>query len=296
MLADEDLRGRARRLAGALEPVIGQVYFSPECHRGYQALGFGPSPGQHEGVAMPDPVAYFTSRGSALGQVPGEVVAATFGVFNPAAVVPCVTRGWTLTDAATIAEVRLAGATAQLERILGPDPDGLARAGELLGRAVEPLRPEGRSLYAGVLAQGLPGDAWGDVFRLGDQLREYRGDSHLGAWISAGFDAPEIGLLTELFIGLPLKTYVRTRAWSDAELDAALDRLADRGLVAAGAFTDQGRAQREAVERATDEQVRPAVEALGDDIEELIGLLGGWSTQIQQAGGYVAGPGQLHRG
>ena len=37
---------------------------------------------------MPDGIAYFTSRGSALGQVPGEVVAATFGVFNPDVVVP----------------------------------------------------------------------------------------------------------------------------------------------------------------------------------------------------------------
>jgi hypothetical protein len=293
MVTDEQLRDRARRLAAALEPVIGQVYFSPECHAEYETLGFGASPGQAGGVAMPDGVAYFTSRGSALGQAPGPLVAAAFGVFNPAVVTPCVDRGWSLTDPPTIAAARLSGATAQLRRILGPEPEGLARSTELLGRMVEPLRPEGRPLYAGVLAQGLPGDPLGVLFRLGDQMREYRGDSHIGAWTSAGFDATEIGLLTELFIGLPLKSYVRSRAWSDDELEQALDRLGERGLVADGAFTERGQAEREAVEWDTDIQMRPAIDALGDDADELIDLLGRWSEEIRAAGGYLTSAAQL---
>ena len=123
---------------------MGQVYFSPECHARYAALGFNASPGTTAGgVALPDGPAYFTSRGSALGQAPGELVAAAFGVFNPEAVVPSVTFGWSLTDAATIADERLAGAVEQLERILGPAPDGIDRANELLGRAVAPLEPVG---------------------------------------------------------------------------------------------------------------------------------------------------------
>ena len=89
-LTDDEVSRRARRLAGSLEPVIGQVYFSPECHREYEALGFGASPAEFGGVAMPDGVAYFTSRGSALGQAPGELVASAFAVFNPAVVAPCV--------------------------------------------------------------------------------------------------------------------------------------------------------------------------------------------------------------
>ncbi len=292
-MRDDEVSRGARRLAAALEPVVGQVYFSPECHQGYESLGLGPSPGLRDGVAMPDGVAYFTSRGSALGQVPGQVVAATFGVFNPAVVVPCVERGWQLTDAATIAEVRLHGATAQLARILGDRPDGVERATQLLLAAGQDLRPEGRPLYAGVMAQGLPGDPLGDLFRAGDRLREYRGDSHLAAWISGGYDATEIGLLTELFMGIPLKTYVRSRAWSDDQLDDALARLAGRGLVAGGAFTEAGRAAREAVELATDVQLRPAIEALGDDLAELVDALAGWSRAVQAAGGYVASPSLL---
>jgi hypothetical protein len=92
----------SRVLAAALEPVTGQVYFSPECHANYEKLGFAPSRGEFNGVMAPDGPAYFTSRGSVMGHVPGEVVAAAFAVFNPAVVIPSVAHGWTLTDAATI--------------------------------------------------------------------------------------------------------------------------------------------------------------------------------------------------
>jgi hypothetical protein len=279
----------ARTLAAALEPVTGQVYFSPECHAGYQALGFGASPGKMGEVALPDGPAYFCSRGSVMGQVPGELVAAAFGVFNPVVVVPAVTHGWTLTDAATICEVRTKGAVGQLRRILGDEPAGLARAIELLRRATHGLRPAGRPLSAGLLALGLPGDPIGDAWRLADRLREYRGDAHIASWTAAGFDATEIGLLTELYWGLPLRTYIRTRAWSDADLDAAEARLAKRGLVAGGAFTDEGRAAREEVEVTTDRACQPIVDNLGDGLDELVAVLRPWGAAVQAAGGY---PGQ----
>lgn len=296
MINDDELSRRARALAGALEPVAGQVYFSPECHEGYAALGFAGSPGRFGDVAAPDGAAYFCSRGSVMGQVPGEVVAAAFAVFNPAVVVPLVAQGWTLTDAATICDARTAGATGQLRRILGAEPDGLARANELLARAVDPLRPEGRPLYGGQASLGLPGDPLADAWRRTDMLREYRGDSHISAWTAAGLDAAEIGLLTELYWGLRMRTYIRTRAWSDADLDAAEARLVERGLVADGAFTATGRAEREAVEITTDRQCRPIVEALDDDLDELVAILGRWGSAIREAHGYPAsGPHDLAR-
>jgi hypothetical protein len=280
---------RARRLAGALEPFAGQVYFSPECHAAYADLGFGSSRGNAGAVALPDGPAYFCSRGSVLGQVPGELIASAFAVFNPAAVVPAVRFGWTLTDAPTICEARTTGAVAQLARILGEHPDGIERAVELLHRANEPLRPEGRPLYAGLLSLGLPGSPLADAWRLADRLREYRGDAHTAAWTSAGYDATEIGLATELYLGLPLRSYVRTRAWSDDHLDAAEERLVRRGVLAEGTFTDAGRAEREAIERRTDDQCRPIVDALGDDLAELLGILVPWGAAIREAGGYLGG-------
>ena len=284
----------ARSLAAALEPFSAQVYFAPECHAAYEALGFGPSPAKLRDVHLPDSPAYFCSRGSLLGQVPGEVIAAAFGVFNPEVVVPAVRHGWSLTDASTIEAARTEGALAQLRRILSDEPAGLTRAVELLQRANDGLRPEGRPLYAGLLARGVPDDRLGTAWRLADRLREYRGDSHIAAWTSAGFDATEIGLLTEAYWGLPLRTYVRTRAWTDEQLDAAEQRLASRGLVKDAEMTAEGRSQREAVEEATDRACRPVVDNLGDDLDELVSILGAWSKAIQAAGGYPAsGPHEL---
>jgi hypothetical protein len=214
-------------------------------------------------------------------------VAAAFAVFNPEIVLPCVQMGWSLTDAPTICAARDRGAIAQLARILGEKPDGIDRANVLITRAVEPLRPEGKPLFSGVLSLGLPGSPIGDFWRRGDQLREFRGDAHTAAWTAAGFDATEIGLLTELFIGVPPRSYIRSRAWSDAQLDAADTRLEARGLFKGGQFTNAGRAAREEVERDTDRQMRPTIEALGDDVDELLGIIEPWSATVRDAGGYI---------
>ncbi len=290
---DLTLRRRARTLAATLEPVIGQVFFSPECHEAYERLGFAPSPGSFgNGVAAPDGAAYFTSRGSLLGQVEPEVVVAAFGVFKPAVVVAGVRFGWTVTDARTIFAARRAGAVAQLARVCGAAGPGVARAAALLEHAVEPLAEPGRPLFSGLRAQwDDPDDAWTRLFHLGDMLREYRGDAHVCAWSSADVDAIEIGLLTEAYMGLPLRTYIRTRGWDDAELDAAVARLRDRGwLDDAETLTRVGRDAREAIERATDRAVAPALGALADEIDDLVALLRPWGEAMRAAGGYVGGP------
>ena len=278
-----------RRLAMLIEPITGQVYFSPECHAGYQALGFDGSSGKAGATHLPNGPAYFTSRGSVMGQVPGELVAAAFAVFNPAAVIPSVTHGWTLTDAATISAARDHGATAQLRRVLGPEPAGLARVTELFERMTATLRPEGRPLYAGLRSLAVPADPLGRMWRHGDMLREYRGDSHTAAWIGQGVDATEIGLLSELFWGLPMRSYSRTRAWSEAEFDAAEERLRSRGLLEGDGLSDAGRALREGIELATDAQMAAPMAALGDDADELFSLLEPWGAALRAAGAYLSG-------
>jgi hypothetical protein len=290
---DDLLRRRARSLAATLEPVIGQVFFAPECHAGYEKLGFGPSPGSFgNGVAAPDGPAYFTSRGSLLGQVGPEVVASAFGVFKPAVVVAGVRLGWTRTDAATIFAARRAGAVAQLERVCGPAGTEVTRAAASLERAADTLAEPGRPLFAGLRSQwDDPADAWTRLFHLGDMLREFRGDAHVCVWSTSGVDAVEIGLLTEVYMGLPPRTYIRTRGWNDAELDRAVAALRDRGwLDEADALTDTGRAAREEMECATDRAMTPAIEALGGDVEELIGMLRPWGEAMRASGGYVGGP------
>ena len=118
----------------------------------------------------------------------------------------------------------------------------------LLAAAVEPLRPEGKPLFAGLQSLGLPGNPMGDMWRLADMLREYRGDAHTAAWTSAGLHATEVGLLTELYWGLPMRSYIRTRGLDGRAADRGGDVAVERGLVADGAFTPAGRALRESVE------------------------------------------------
>jgi hypothetical protein len=77
-------------------------------------------------------------------------------------------------------------------------------------------------------------------------------------------------------------------------MDAAEERLEQRGLMNDAQLTPQGRDERERVEQATDRQCRPLVTALGDDFDELIGLLRPWGAAIRASYGYPAsGPHDL---
>jgi hypothetical protein len=284
----------ARRLASVLEPVVGQVYFAPECHAAYEALGFDPSPGERGGVALPDGPAYFASRGSLLGQVPGEVVAAAFAVFDPDIVVPAVALAWTRTDAETIRAARAGGAVAQLRRLLGDRPDGVDRALELLRRATDGLPLAGRPLAAGIRALDVPAEPLAAVWHLGDLLREYRGDVHTAAWVAANLTATEIGLLTDRYWGLPLRSYSRTRGWTPEKFDIAEASLRDRGLLGTEDLTAAGRDLRERIELTTDELMGPVLTRLGADADELTELLRPWGATIRAGHGYLsAGPHDL---
>ena len=108
---DDAALRRSRTLAAALEPVIGQVFFSPECHAAY-ARARVRAESRDAWAWSRCPTGPRTSRaaGSLLGQVRPGVVAAAFGVFKPEVVSAGVTLGWSLTDAPTIFAERRAGA------------------------------------------------------------------------------------------------------------------------------------------------------------------------------------------
>ena len=70
-------------------------------------------------------------------------------------------------------------------------------------------------------------------------------------------------------------------------MDAGFERLKRRGLMTGDeVLTDAGRAFREEIEVRTDELERPVVEALGDDLDELLDHLDSWSEAIFDAGFY----------
>ena len=283
---DQHLSRAARRLRDLVEPLAASVYFAPECHENFHQLGFDPSTRLFGGVAAPDGPAYFTSRGACLGKVPGEVVVAAFGVFNPAVVVPSVTLGWERTDPRTILRARMDGQRAQLHRLLGSEPKGAGRATELFMRAADALPMAGRHLFSGLRADGFPGDVVGDLWRASDLVREGRGDSHIAAWVSAGLGPTDISILTELWWGLPHKSYSLSRGWSVDELDAAGERMRSRGYLNGDELTDAGRQLRRDIEAATDRQDLPMVAAIGDDLGELFDILEPWAKAIIAGKGY----------
>ncbi len=269
-----------------MEPVAAGVYFAPEAHAAYQALGFDGSSVAADGVARPELKSYFTSRGACMGQVTGEVVAAAFGCFNPKVVVPSVAAGWQITDRNTVLAARERGATQMLQRILGEQPHGLARVTELLQRAADVAPWAGRAIYGGLRSLGFPDSPTGAMWRAADLLREHRGDSHVIAWAVGGADAVEVLLLTEQWWGLPARAYTPSRGWQPADMDAGFERLERRGLMKGEQITDAGRAFREEIEVRTDELERPVLEALGDDLDELLAQLDPWSEAIIDGGSY----------
>lgn len=274
----------ARRLRSVIEPIAAGVYFAPEAQAEYGAL--------HPDLNYFE--SYFCSRGACLGQAPWTVVTAAFAAFKPAAVESAVTGGWTKTSPTAILGARERGATAQLERILGPIATAadIERATQLLVASTEGVDCSGRMLFAGLSALDRPTTPWGALWRAADLVREHRGDGHIAAWIPY-LDSTEITVLTELAWEIPPRSYVFTRGWDEAEVDAAYARLAARGLVADGAMTPAGVSLRDDIEQTTDEATRPVLDRLGDRAAELFDILGPWSEAIVAAGGYPASPKNL---
>ena len=293
----DEMSTRSRVLSAVLEPVVASVYFSPELHEAFHKLGFGPSSGavtgdawgeKHWGTAlMPDYTAYFCSRGATLGDPPGEVVAATFGVFQPALALSMINAGREIANGATLRATREAGAIAQLVRILGERPEGIERAVELLTRAGQGLALPGRPMYAGLMAMDLPSHPVGAMWRLGERLREFRGDAFVATWTSASFGGCEIQLLTEILAGFPPRSYTSARGWTPDEMNEAEAELTRRGYVLDGKSTAEGRRVREEIEAATDQLCMSMVTNLGDDFVELAGLLLHWDDLVLAADGHA---------
>ena len=279
----------ARLLAAAIEPVAGQAQFAAECHRNYEALGFGPSPASAGATQLPDRSAYFTARGSVLGQVPGTVVAAAFGVFNPAVVVPLVEQGWMRTDARTIWAARQAGAVAALRRLAEPDPHAAVAVADVLLEAAGVLPLAGRALFAGQRALEVPDEPVARLWRATDQLREYRGDSHILAWAAEGLDAVEAGLIGDLYWGLAPRSHTGGRGWTPDELAAGEQRLRERGLlIGDDTLTPAGMAMRESIEARTDALVAPALAVIGSRLDEIVRTLTPWGDAVVAGGGYLS--------
>ena len=259
-------------------------------------LGFDPSPGRSaNNVAAPDGPAYFTSRGSLMGQVAPHVVAAAFGVFKPEIVAR--ERAVRLDAHRRADDLRGAprrrGRAARARAAASPNA-GVTRAAELLERAADAQAEPGRPLFAGLRSQwDDPHDPWTRLFHLGDMLRECRGDAHVAAWTAAGLDAVEIGLLTEAYIG-SAAAHVHPHARLERRGARRRGRASRSARLARRrrAHRRPGSAAARRSSRRPTSRCGPASHAVGDDIDELCELLEPWGAAMRDAGGYVGGRGR----
>ncbi|HEY2190855.1 MAG TPA: hypothetical protein VGH76_00945 [Actinomycetospora sp.] len=272
----------ARRLRHVLEPLAMVNVWSAPAHEHLAKAGLDFLTG------------YVGGRACVLGDPSPGVVVATFAVFEPG----LAGELWRQARAACTVEELLAvrelgggeGLRAALE---GVEVAEIGRVTRLLREALDAAGPgdlAGRPLYAGLRDLPWPTDPHAALWHVATLHREHRGDAHLGACTAAGVDGLEANVLTELRIGFDLYEYTGTRGWSAEAMDAAVARLTARGWIVDGALTPAGRAAREAIEVATDLAQQRVLDALEDDLDELLGTLGRWADHVVAAGWFPPDP------
>lgn len=213
---------------------------------------------------------YFAGRAAPLGRTAAAPVIAAFFSFAPAMVSRALPGVWEMISPADALQAREAGAVAALRAVLGlaageAVPAELAEAADLLTAATEGIDPAGRPLGAPNAALPVPADPLARLWQAATVLREHRGDGHVAALVAADLDGNEalalrvgVNLAAGGAHGLSAWGWTREllqpiRGWTDDDWDAATQRLAGRGLVAAdGTATTEGVATHQGVERATD--------------------------------------------
>jgi hypothetical protein len=267
----------ARKMWRTLEPYHGFIYFAPEASEAYEGLGVHGFDG------------YFASRAAPMGAVPAEVVIATFFNFNPAVVHHAIPAAWRAATPERLLAARLAAVDAGLRRTCGDLIEGadVARAAELARIATGGCTAAGRPLYAGHAALPWPDAPHLALWHAISVLREFRGDGHVACLVESGLEGIDALVLHAASGEVPRVALQTTRRWDDAAWDAAVDRLARRGIVDAdGAFTEAGATLRRSIEDRTDALALAPWAALGaPGCDELRALVRPLSQAIVQHGG-----------
>lgn len=231
---------QARRMWMLYEPVHVVTYFTADARTAFEEAGLR---GFWRG--------YFAGRSSPLGPVSAAPVTASFFTFAPGMVSRALPAVWELITPDEALAVRQAGAVAALRRLLaGAD---VTIAADLLAQAVTDLDCPGRVLAGANAAIDLPDEPLARIWQCATLLREHRGDGHFATLVAADIDGCE-SLALQAANGIPRDLVQPLRGWTDEEWDAAIARLADRGLLTRdGAATPEGTAFRTAIEDRTDE-------------------------------------------
>ena len=96
-----------------------------------------------------------------------------------------------------------------------------------------------------------------------------------------------MNVVTELWVGYPLRGYSPTRAYSPEAIDEAIEGLRFRGWLDGDGLSETGLKIRGDIESATDESQKELVSALGDDLEWVVGAASVLSTRVVEAGAFT---------
>ncbi|MDX3192182.1 hypothetical protein PV458_27550 [Streptomyces sp. MN03-5084-2B] len=243
----------ARRLWAAVEPLHAVVYFAPETAAAAKAAGL-------RGYWM----GYFAGRVAPLGPIGPEPATAVLFGFAPAMVARALPDAWSFASPETVVATRMEAVAAALRPVAGD----VSELSALLWRAVDASEFGGRPLAAAWAAVPKPADPLARLWLAATILREHRGDGHVLAAVHAGLSGLET-TLTHIGDGVLARADIQPhRGWSDAQWDAAVDRLRARGILGAdGVLTEAGRELRRRIEADTDR-----LAAVGTDVERALEL------------------------
>lgn len=227
---------------------------------------------------------YVWGRASALGEPPASLVAAAFAAFEPHLVTGVYEEGRNQLGRAELLAIREEATTTSLQHVLGSADVSFAVA--TLRRGLAAADGTGRALFAGLQARPWPDALAGQLWRACEMVREHRGDSHIAAYITAGFNPVQMNILTELYVGMPLGTYTATRGWSPETIAANSAQLHTAGLIADEKLTPTGLRVRAEIEEHTDSMEQPLLDAIGDDLEPLLTQLNQWSAACIATGAF----------
>jgi hypothetical protein len=226
------------------------VYFAPETAAAAKAVGL-------RGYWM----GYFAGRLAPLGPIgPSAATSMLFG-FAPAMVARALPDAWSFASPVDVLGSRLDAVEEALRRVT-PAPSELT---ELLERAADACRFDGRPLAAAWSAVPRPSGTLARLWLATTVLREHRGDGHVLSAVHAGLSGLET-TLTHIGDNAIARADVQPhRGWSDEDWTAAVDRLRDRGVLdASGRLTSAGSSLRRRIEEDTDRLAAAPVEALGE--------------------------------
>lgn len=248
-------RATARRAFAHLEVVHVPQYFSPAVAEAHAGLGLELPWG-----------GYTAGRAACMGPVGPEVATAVFYGFAPRLLQQVLPAAWEVTTPERAHAATLEAVSATLAPLLAPHDAEVRRAAEL-AREVALLHPVvGRPLAAARSSTPWPEEPHLVLFEAAARIRESRGDGHVATLVAAGIDGCESHLTVAGDTEKVRRVLQPRRGWTDAEWDAAVRRLQERGLLGDdGQRTERGVQVRTAVEERTDALAVPPWRAFGPE-------------------------------